>query len=390
MHIHKLIFFYKDNNIKKLSLNNYNLIFQKSNNFNKIIRNPGIDLVRIIGMFSIIISHILGHGKVIDKYIIYKKQLKLLSIFCNWHIKSFALISGIVGYKSCKLSNLIYLYFCVIFYSSSISFIIKYYISFILIKKKIFYFFPVIFQNYWYFSKYFGMFLFLPIINKGISIINQSELKIIIINIIVIFIIWEDLINPSTDVFNLNNGHSPLALLIIYIIGAYIGKYKLYSYNHILFSVLYFCMFILSTLTCYYLFNLPKNSMKIYFILKNTLSFRAISIVPIIQSLSLVFFLSSIKYNKLLSKIITFLGPLTFGIYLIHEHNLIRKYIISNLFTKYSKYITMQKLLYLIIKKAIAIFCITIIIDYFRNLLFKFLKIRNLSIYIDKLEKNIL
>ena len=38
-------------------------------------------------------------------------------------------------------------------------------------------FFPVIFYKYWYFSEYFGMYLFLPVINKGLSILNQNELN---------------------------------------------------------------------------------------------------------------------------------------------------------------------------------------------------------------------
>jgi hypothetical protein len=75
-------------------------------------RNAGIDLIRIIGMYAIVISHIIFHCKLIK---IYKenKELNLLLTFCSWHVDSFALVSGIVGFKGNKYSNLIYLWLCI-------------------------------------------------------------------------------------------------------------------------------------------------------------------------------------------------------------------------------------------------------------------------------------
>ena len=117
-------------------------------------------------MFSIVIHHILVHGKVIRKFNKFK-ELNLLNIFCHWHVSTFALISGIVGYRINKYSNLLYLYLCTLFYSVNIYLLFKLFGS---IENKnlqiYYYFFPVIFQKYWYFTSYFGMYLFLPIINN--------------------------------------------------------------------------------------------------------------------------------------------------------------------------------------------------------------------------------
>ena len=157
---------------KKLNIYNHN---EKKASFKK--RNPSIDFIRILSMYAIIIHHIIITGKVIQKYKKYK-ELKLINILCHWHVSSFALISGIVSYKTFKYSNLFYLWFYTFFYSLSIHFIYS------LIAKKSFnirqmlpHFFPVIFYKYWYFSEYFGMYLFLPVINKGLSILNQNELN---------------------------------------------------------------------------------------------------------------------------------------------------------------------------------------------------------------------
>lgn len=43
--------------------------------------------------------------------------------------------------------------------------------------------------DYWYFSTYFGMYLFLPLINKGLSLVDKVELTIVLISMIGIFFI---------------------------------------------------------------------------------------------------------------------------------------------------------------------------------------------------------
>lgn len=119
----------------KLELNNTINTNQKSiKNITRIMnsylkkkeRNSGIELMRIIGMYSILIGHIIGHSNLLKKYKNYR-GLKLHHISCYWHINSFALISGIIGYKGYKYSNLLYLWISVVFYSSIIYFFFKFY-----------------------------------------------------------------------------------------------------------------------------------------------------------------------------------------------------------------------------------------------------------------------
>ena len=87
-------------------------------------RNAGIDFLRILGMYAIIIHHLLGHGRLIKKYRNYK-QFIFLNILSFWHISVYCMISGIVGYKGHKYSNLFYLWFSVLFYSVGIRYIYK-------------------------------------------------------------------------------------------------------------------------------------------------------------------------------------------------------------------------------------------------------------------------
>ena len=191
-----------------------------------IKRNSGIDLIRILAMLGIIYTHILFQGKGIYKYSKYN-IIKTHSFVC-WHNNAFSLISGIVGYKSTKYSNLLYLWLCVVFYSVGIRY---YYIKFkpgINVIGELYQeYFPVIYKRYWYFSSYFGMFIFLPAVNKGLQYLNKPEFKLLVISIFFIFAFWLNYINNKIDVFFINRGYSTIWLLCLYIFGVYIGKFNL-------------------------------------------------------------------------------------------------------------------------------------------------------------------
>lgn len=80
-------------------------------------RNAGIDLLRVISMIGIVYNHVLFQGKGIYKYNRYKIKINNSLTYLFWHDNVYALISGIVGYKSTKYSNLFYLWLSVVFYS---------------------------------------------------------------------------------------------------------------------------------------------------------------------------------------------------------------------------------------------------------------------------------
>ena len=87
----------------------------KSFQQNKNLRNPNIDLIRISSMISIILNHLVYHGGAPNKY--KYKEIYILTIPGIWHVGSFGAISGIVGTKTHKFSNLFYLWIVVMFYS---------------------------------------------------------------------------------------------------------------------------------------------------------------------------------------------------------------------------------------------------------------------------------
>ena len=255
-------------------------------------------------------------------------------------------------------------------------------------------FFPIYTNQYWFFSMYFGMFLFLPIINKGLEIINESQLKIAFVSFIFFFVILKDYF--KNDIFKENNGNSVLWFLIFYITGAYFGKFKNDNNNisrikKYIYCLIYILIYIISTYLCiqspYFIINTnnPNFKDKIKLLIKLVFVFRNTSIVEVLQSISIVLFLTSIKYNKYIAKIITFIGPLVFGVYLIHVNPIIYTLFKKHFHTNYSSNLPLNTVLKIIALKSLQTFIICIIIDYFRNLLFRICQIRTISILIEKL-----
>lgn len=245
------IFHYRKFSKIESAKDNNKLINKDISNKQKIIkkRSAAIDLLRIITMIGIVCYHVLYHGNGINKYHRYRNKLENLYTYFFWHNNVYALISGIVGYKSTKYSNLLYIWLCIVFYSVSIHYYYLKYKKGSIVNIELYReYFPIIYTRYWYCTSYFGMFIFLPAINKGMQYLNKSEFKLLAMSILGIFVFWQTYVNNKKDGFILNEGHSTIWLLCLYIIGAYIGKFNLVYTGK---KKIYFYFFIF-----FYIFNL--------------------------------------------------------------------------------------------------------------------------------------
>ena len=350
----------------------------------KKIRNPGIDLVRIIAMYNIVLNHIIFFPKGYRHFPQFKRQLSLIHCITDWHVNGFILISGIVGYKTNKYSNLFYLWLTVFFYSVGIHKYILYFKKGYNVGNDMYReYYPVIFNRYWYFSTYFGMYLLLPVLNKGIASLKKNEFRLVVVSTIGILVLWRDYKNPKQDLFHMFVGDTILWFIIFYLTGAYIGKYRA-DYSGIKkYIYCFICLFIYS-LASYLFFKAYHNELNhIPISLRQMFTKRLNSILKISQSITACLFCMQIHYNKYIAKIITFVGPLTFSVYLIHNHKLIHYNVIEHIYDNQPKDLILNSVLSLIFGKSLKIFIICIIIDYFRHLLFTLLRIKKILIFIE-------
>ena len=368
-----------------MNIENKNLI-NKYNSERKIIfdkekqRNYGIDLLRVFSMIKIINLHINKRSGLLslNSNNIKFKEIWCLEIFSLCSVDCFGLISGIVAFDKYKFSNLINLWFISAFYcvSKHLYLYIKNEINF---KKLFLSFFPILMKFHWYINAYFIMYLFLPFINSGINTINKKIFKYLVIFYILFFSIYYII----SVIFKIKNfsfllrGYSSSWLTILYIIGSYFGKYILKSkdISSRIFKTIHFINYI----------GFSLLSSEIFFIKKNTLLISYPSPTILFQAISLVMLFYSIKItNIFLIKIIKFITPLTFSATLIHSSLFsIKPKLVLFLFEsirQLRKYIFLE--IYLL---SLIIFIFCILIDYFRLLLFKIMRIREICLSLEKI-----
>jgi len=351
-------------------------------------RKYGLDLLKIISMINIINLHInlfLPYSKIKIKSLKFKPIYRL-EAFSYWPVDAFGLISGIVGYKKYKFLNMIYLWFIAVFYSLFFS-IILYYKSKIKKADLILSFFPLGLKRNWYVNGYIFMYYFLPFVTNSISLINKRLYGKIVFHFFFIYSIYYTIIkyNIKKANFNsnfnfINEGYTSFWLLILYIVGGYIGKF--YTYKNIKLNIIYLLIYLISSLiTSEYLFYSIRK-----YKVKNEIFLSYNSPTVILQALSLALFFNRIKINnKYLIKVISFFYPLNFSVNIIHTRFFFSKIQSSlNLF-KYIKSLTPSYLFFKIYGISIVIYFVCTFIDYFRALVFKIFRIRTICFYIEKL-----
>ena len=343
-------------------------------------------MLRILAIFFIINHHIIYHGGILFKTKVLSFNNSILiflnTLFCSG-VNIFGMISGFVGFHSHKYSNLIYLLFQTFFYNYWIAFICQRARPSI-VKDLYHYLFPLFISDYWYFNAYFAMYFFLPLINVGIKNMNKKEMEIFNWSLFLLFSCFNQIRHYSKrfrkDFFHFVNGFTYMWLIILYFFGSYFGKYKINFHSHTKFAkilinslLLFFITFLRSFLILYKKFYHQNSKAMIV---------EYTSPSSVIISLIFINILSNLEINNKISQtIISFLSPLTYGVYLLHNHYLVRNFVIKN---KYLWLLKSHSIVMIILElfQSLKIFILCSFIDYIRLLIFKILKIKRICIII--------
>ena len=242
-------------------------------------------------------------------------------------------------------------------------------------------FFPLLIARSWYINAYFSLYLFIPFLNFGINNLNKKIYRNLIIFFILFFsfyyIIGFILNKKNKDFIFLNDGYSTHWLIILYIIGGYIGKYI--NKNNI--SLKYFVMYLLI-----YLFSAFITSESYFFLISTKspinnkkLLINYLSPTIIFEALSLIMIFSKLSINMFIIKIIEFFTPLTLNITLLHWRLFYEKFINFNWMNKIKPNI----IFIVTYQLGIIIYIFCGLIDYLRSIFFKLLKVKQFCILIE-------
>lgn len=343
-------------------------------NIEKNYRQTSIEIIRIICMFLILMSHcddIFGLSNLYDSQFgtLYKTIDLILHAGGQMGVGCFVLITGYFSVekimdskKTLRVAKQVWFY--------TISFLLFYLcinqfknIGIGMIVNSIF---PILTSHYWFATSYIILILLSPYINFLINELDKNNLKRMIIVLCIIFVIIDGGL-PGTlpGVFEGRLG----PLIIYYIIGGYIKKYVkttkkpifYLSITAIAYISLIFSIILINGIGI--ILNSRQISEQLYF-------YRQLN-SPLVLIFSISLFLwglsINIKHNSLINKI----ASCTFGVYLIHENQIFSNYVLKNIFQLYR----LNNPLYIIVATILSILAIYIgcsIVDYARQKILMF------------------
>lgn len=289
-------------------------------------RNYGVDLLRIIAMYMVVVLHLLGGGEILEYFSLCSLEYEaawVLELIAFPAVNCYALISGYVSVDAkYGYSNIIMLWLQVCFYTVLIP------VSFFVcmpnavdLRGIVSGFFPILTNQYWYFTAYVGVFLFMPGMRIIVNKMSQKDLKRMLAFGFALLSVCPVIANA--DIFNTANGYSMLWLCYLFLVGAYIKKYNVFMRckTRDLILICFGCL----ALTLGIKFVIEYVSWN-YFerLLICDFMTRYTSPLILVEAMALLIVFSRIQLGEFLQKIVRKITPLVFGIYLIHNHQLMR------------------------------------------------------------------
>ncbi|MEK1359469.1 acyltransferase [Limosilactobacillus fermentum] len=343
-------------------------------------RNYSVDMLKVLSMYFVMGLHVLLKGGILEggNFNNYKIEAAgLLELLMIVAVNVFAMVSGYLGvYSKFKLRRFMELWLQVLFYT------IVCLVCYIIfthklpnvgdILKSVF---PLMEQHYWYFSSYAIVYLFSPMINKGLLSLSKSRLKQVIFFLLLIACIGG---NINMNNFGLLGGYSPLWLAILWVIGGYIrlygvgGRKYLHLGMYLLFVILNLALSNIISILKYYLTGNPQK-------FNLSLVIRYNNPLVVIASIALVVFILKIRINnKGVQRVLLFASPLSFGAYLLQTNIFVYQTLNYPWLVKQNIIVMVLGILLL----ALLWFVAGIITDYIRKIIFS-------KIGIDSLLKSI-
>lgn len=285
-------------------------------------RNYGIDLLKVVAMFFIVLIHLIGHGGVlVNSTGLNNVIVWAIEIIGLCGVNCYALVSGYLGYKdvptSWNLKRYFELWLQTVFVGLSVMVIVKVVcgqgIDLGIIKAL----FPITFNQYWYFTAYTGVFIIMPFLNDAARRIDANKFLIILI----CFSCYVCVANRWFDSFKLNRGYSFVWLAILYVCGAVIKKEKINQKIKVQYSItIVLLMWVIALLVkCFIGVKIGHGV--------DTFLVQYTSPTMLLMSINLLLIFSKMSFS---SSVIKRLGNSTYSIYIFHDNVAFRESVIYN------------------------------------------------------------
>lgn len=293
-------------------------------------REFNLELLRIVSMVMIITMHFLGHGRVLEAAGIMSPQFVfgwLLEALSFASVNCYVLISGYFLCRSKITMKKLLLIIChVLVYSAGI------YLGLVLTKqiefdgyKFLYTLLPILTRQYWFATLYAGLYILSPILNKAIRGMTRQQMQISLVILASVFCILPNLVY-FVDALSFGGGEGVVWFVVLYFTGAYFQLHYQPNYQMGRWIAAFFLIAGVLALSKLSLTMVYQWTAVRYYLEESGIFFRynSILVYPASVALFLVFLNLRIT-NHRFKKFIAVFAPTTFGVYLIHDNQYLRK-----------------------------------------------------------------
>lgn len=354
-------------------------------------RNYGVDALRILAMLMVVVTHVMGVGGILDACEPLSPQYGVtwfLEAACYCTVNCYALISGYAGINaSYKYSSIILLWLRVVFYTVTITVLFGIFMPEAVGRSDYLKaFFPVMKSPYWYFTAYFCLFFFIPLLNRAINSLSKEQIRAVVIAVVFFVSVMQSVFG---DVFDTAEGSSALWLMVLYVIGAYIRKFDFLGsltagkalIGYLITTTISFG-FKLSAEAAPLLLGEDNEFAEFIASYSNKL-IRHISPTLLASAVFLLILFRQLKIPDIGKKLIAFLSPMAFSTYIIHAHPLVWKNFMRERFAGYGS-LPAPVLMIAVPGTAILIFAFCCVCDMVRIFIFRKLQIKERLEHMEK------
>lgn len=349
----------------------------------KKVRESGIELLRIILIIQVIFLHVGNFGKYgalsSDLGGMYECVYYAQRLICRCPVYVFMIISGYFSVTSKATMKNVFskggkIYSQMIFYSLAITaFAVLSGVVDVDFKDIVKSFFPLTSRTWYFISVYLLVLILSPVVNKALNSVSKKDFQILLLVLFFLFSIWQTLavFKPFSEIISVGSvidttkGRGLDGFLYMYIVGAYIRlHWKKEEKTEWKYLFAFLALAVLDGLLIY--ITKETGFLENYSKIVNNNN----APIEVIQGVFLFLFFRTVKFKSLA---VNFLASQTLGIYMIHEHWLMREIIWDNLFsfTQTEDFYSSKSFILIIWGIVVLIFAVCTVIDLLRMKLFE-------------------
>lgn len=288
-------------------------------------RNYGIDLLRLVSMFFVVLLHSLLFGKALQGEGDFFEVAWFMEAAAFCAVDIFGIISGYVGFrdkkKEFKIKPIVTIWGLGLFYSVLILAAVAIFNSGIVTKAvAIENMTPVFHNTYWYLTAYIFLLLMMPMLNAWVRELSKKQCA----KLVWIILILTALLSVK-DLLSVGDGYSAIWLAILYLLGACMKKSDFLAGVKKRWLVLGIvaCSVIVWGVKMLAIGGVIKGSIPIA--LSKIAAYSYLAPAVVFMAVLYVKLFSSFEFkNRTAIKVIEWTAPCAFSIFLLNSHPLIR------------------------------------------------------------------